>query len=714
MEAAATASYTYITETITEATDFTTSDKSSRLSTEGALTGGYNLSQAPSGRSAGDFLTLRQVFAEPVAMSSFGNYVAAHCSPIASSVFFFCMESDTLLQTEGYGESSMIHRLLKSYLIPGAKEYIGGELLPLLDADSAFDTNKAPSSAVRGLLIAGMEWLDKEAFSGYLDSNEFECLLGISTTITDKDRHPLAKAPERVVAFSLTKVNERGRKQNRTLSLGPDRIESLRGDTVRFVYGVGEVHGIVLHPEKENLFKLACIHYYEYECESEEQRRAVSNAFQSLGLGRVLNRGIATGGSMLEIHPEGIATPGQARSSHDGLSGEAGRQAGGSAKVPAPVLTDFETVGMAGSGAYAEVRIVLHKGTKRKYAMKIMKIPNLIQRKQIDRVMAEKRILSSLSHPFLVRLHSCFIDSNRLCMCLDWAEGGDLFQHLHRMQGARVSPAAAAFYVAEMVMALEYLHNHDVIHRDLKPENILLASDGHLLLTDFGLSKMDVTSMAGEHTEPGGGGYGGGGHPLVAASSMVGTKEYVAPEVVMRRPYGKAVDWWAVGVLLYELIVGRTPFEGRSGHIFDHIVAGKVPRPSRGGVFIPDLAWELILGLLRVDPSKRFGARDIREHPFYTEILKLDWDQLEEKDLPPPIRPKLREPKPLNPRQRAYSEVSNELKLTPSVAAEFDFHPVGGGSGDVGLGGCVPSSAGQAAPGEEDTDDFNEPGMEWF
>ena len=126
------------------------------------------------------------------------------------------------------------------------------------------------------------------------------------------------------------------------------------------------------------------------------------------------------------------------------------------------------------------------------------------------------------------------------------------------MQGARISPAAAAFYAAEMVMALEYLHNHDVVHRDLKPENILLAADGHLLLTDFGLSKMDVTSMAGEHA----GESAGGGHPLVAASSMVGTKEYVAPEVVLRRPYGKAVDWWAVGVLLYELIVGRSAILG--------------------------------------------------------------------------------------------------------------------------------------------------------
>merc|ERR1719473_1593000 len=123
-----------------------------------------------------------------------------------------------------------------------------------------------------------------------------------------------------------------------------------------------------------------------------------------------------------------------------------------------------------------------------------------------------------LNHPFLVRLHYSFLDSNQLCMALDYAAGGDLFHHLRKAKGGRLHHMPAGFYVAEMISALEYLHNHDIIHRDLKPENILMGADGHLLLTDFGLSKADITSEAGESSEG------------TRAISMVGTKEYVAPE----------------------------------------------------------------------------------------------------------------------------------------------------------------------------------------
>jgi len=212
------------------------------------------------------------------------------------------------------------------------------------------------------------------------------------------------------------------------------------------------------------------------------------------------------------------------------------------------------------------------------------------------------------------------------------------------------------------VCALDYLHNHDVVHRDLKPENILLAGDGHILITDFGLSKMDVTSQEGTSDQ--------GATP---AFSMVGTKEYVAPEVILRKPYGKAVDWWAIGILLYELLSGRTPFEGRDGHIFDHIVVGKIqkPRAMPGQVPMPEAAWKLVQGLLAVDPSVRYSARDIRGHTFYTDSLRLDWEALEQKDLPPPIRPQPRVFGKMAP--RAPSMVPMQPTFNPEVAAGFRF-----------------------------------------
>lgn len=270
----------------------------------------------------------------------------------------------------------------------------------------------------------------------------------------------------------------------------------------------------------------------------------------------------------------------------------------------------------------------------------------------MERVRQEKEILMTLNHPFLVRLHYSFLDNNQLCMVLDFAAGGDLFFHLRKAKGGRLHHMPAGFYVAEMVCALEYLHNHDIIHRDLKPENILMDADGHLLLTDFGLSKADITSD------------GGGGDEGTRAMSMVGTKEYVAPEVVHRKPYGKAVDWWAVGILFYELLIGHTPFDSKPGHIFDHIV--KEPIRFSDGIAIPQDAKDLILGLLNRNPDHRFGAKQAKNHPFFTKVMKMDFDALEEKDTEPPIKPNL----PGGDDTKSFPERFNKDRLESFVAPE--------------------------------------------
>eukprot|EP00658_Telonema_sp_P-2_P084164 TRINITY_DN926_c0_g1_i4.p1 TRINITY_DN926_c0_g1~~TRINITY_DN926_c0_g1_i4.p1 ORF type:complete len:325 (-),score=89.13 TRINITY_DN926_c0_g1_i4:149-1027(-) len=262
--------------------------------------------------------------------------------------------------------------------------------------------------------------------------------------------------------------------------------------------------------------------------------------------------------------------------------------------------------------------------------------------------------------------HYSFLDeTNQLCMALDYAAGGDLFHHLRKARGGKLHHMPAGFYVAEMVCALKYLHNHDIVHRDLKPENILMGADGHLLLTDFGLSKPGVDAVSGSSQDA----------MTNRAKSFVGTKEYVAPEVVRREAYGKSVDWWAVGILFFELLVGRTPFEGLSGHIFDHIVKGQVKFPP--GNSIPDIAQDLILGLLQPNPDRRLTAEQICSHAFFTQMMRMNWDSLEDKEMPPPIRPHIPADKqttdPTNRSERLESFVAQEPRLPPDAVAQFNF-----------------------------------------
>jgi len=326
-------------------------------------------------------------------------------------------------------------------------------------------------------------------------------------------------------------------------------------------------------------------------------------------------------------------------------------------------MEDFECHKVIGRGGLGKVLKVKHKITNRVYAMKQLKVPTLIKHKQVERARMEKEILMALNHPFLVRLHYSFLDNNQLCMVLDFASGGDLFFHLRKARGGRLHHMPAGFYVAEMVCALEYLHNHDIIHRDLKPENILMGADGHLLLTDFGLSKADVSSNDGEEGTP--------------ALSMVGTKEYVAPEVVQRKPYGKAVDWWAVGILFYELLLGHTPFDSKPGHIFDHIV--KEPIRFQEGISVPAEAKELIMGLLNRNPEQRLSAPGIKSHAFFTGVMKMDFDALEEKEISAPIKPQLPGGDDSNNfpdrfvKERLHSFVAPEPRLEGAVASSFNY-----------------------------------------
>eukprot|EP00656_Telonema_subtile_P027070 TRINITY_DN2906_c0_g1_i3.p1 TRINITY_DN2906_c0_g1~~TRINITY_DN2906_c0_g1_i3.p1 ORF type:complete len:380 (-),score=61.20 TRINITY_DN2906_c0_g1_i3:100-1239(-) len=344
--------------------------------------------------------------------------------------------------------------------------------------------------------------------------------------------------------------------------------------------------------------------------------------------------------------------------------------------VHTPKMKDFRVERVLGRGALGKVVIiwqfkltlvevmkVTHTETGRVYAMKSIQVPALIKQKQVERAKVEVDILRNLNHPFLVRLHYSFVDaSNQLCMCLDFAYGGDLFFELkkHRNDKGEVGLLThhAGFYIAEAVLAIEYLHSKDIVHRDLKPENILLAADGHLLLTDFGLSQIDITGFSGESDEIG-----------THAKSMVGTKEYVAPEIIEHKPYGKSVDWWAIGVLFFELLHGHPPFEPRAGRtLFQAILSGQFSFADR--VQAPDAAKDLIRSLLHLCPAERPGPVQIKGHPFFIEDMSLDWLQLYNKDLAPPVHPERRDEGDHFPARMAKVRLNSFIDELPRLETE--------------------------------------------
>jgi len=283
-------------------------------------------------------------------------------------------------------------------------------------------------------------------------------------------------------------------------------------------------------------------------------------------------------------------------------------------------LDSFEMLKVIGRGSFGKVMQVRKKGENTVYAMKILKKKAIIQRNQLEHTKAERKILEALNHPFLMTLRYAFQTETKLYFVLDYYTGGELFFHLKKRRRFRENEAK--LMVAEVGMALGHLHSLDVIYRDLKPENILLDNTGHICLTDFGLSK----DLGPENEE---------------ARTFCGTPEYLAPEIVMNRGHGKAVDWWSLGILLYELTVGIPPFYSQNVHEMYQLIK---QAPLR---FPPKLSQEckvLITGLLKRDPQRRLGSgpqdfQDIQTMTFFADI---DWEALYNKEIEPAYQPDVR------------------------------------------------------------------------
>jgi len=279
-------------------------------------------------------------------------------------------------------------------------------------------------------------------------------------------------------------------------------------------------------------------------------------------------------------------------------------------------LENFDLLTIVGTGKYGKVVKVQEKATGKIFAMKVLNKKNILYGGEVQHTIAERNILMKIRHPFLMRLHYAFQTTEKLALVMDFVNGGDLFYHLQLQPARKFDNDRVCFYAAEIALGIEHLHEMGILYRDLKPENVLIDADGHIRLTDFGLSK-EGFYKTNDRT-----------------STFCGTPEYLAPEILAGGDYNNAVDWWAFGAIIYEMLTGWAPFYTK-----DVQKMYKLKITARIGVpdYVQPQAKHLLLRLLDRNPDTRMtDPEKIKTHPWFS---KIDWQKLYKKEIEPPFKP---------------------------------------------------------------------------
>ncbi|XP_046858995.1 RAC-alpha serine/threonine-protein kinase-like [Xenia sp. Carnegie-2017] len=307
-------------------------------------------------------------------------------------------------------------------------------------------------------------------------------------------------------------------------------------------------------------------------------------------------------------------------------------------------LEDFTILKVLGKGTFGKVMLAKQKATNELFALKVLKKEVIVAKDEVFHTLTENRVLQLCKHPFLTELRFSFQTRDRLVFVMEYVNGGELFFHLSK---ERVFPEERSkFYASEIILAVEYLHEQNVVYRDLKLENLLLDSEGHIKITDFGLCKEEISFGA-------------------TTKTFCGTPEYLAPEVLEDNDYGRSVDWWGVGIVMYEMMCGRLPFYSRDHEVlFELILTEDVKFPQR----LTDLAKSVLGGLLEKNPKQRLGgdvsdANQIKKHPFFRDV---NWTDVLNKKIKPPYIPTIKDSEDTSYFDREFTD--QPAQLTPPDA----------------------------------------------
>ena len=286
-------------------------------------------------------------------------------------------------------------------------------------------------------------------------------------------------------------------------------------------------------------------------------------------------------------------------------------------KIKKIELNDYEIKQTVGTGSFGKVKLINRKSDNKYFALKVLQKADVVKLKQVDHILSEVMVMNILDHPLLVKMQGIAQNERYLYIVMEYVSGGELFTYLRTMQNLKNEDAV--FYAAQVALMFEHLHSMNIVYRDLKPENLLIDDKGYLKLTDFGFAKKLESRTY----------------------TLCGTPEYLAPEILLQKGHGKPVDWWCLGILIYEMLVGIDPFsDDEPMAVYQNILRGKIKFPSN----FPKDAKSIVKHLLVSDLGKRYGnlkdgASDIKKHRWFNTV---DWSHILEKNISAPYVPKLK------------------------------------------------------------------------